>query len=211
MNARRILLVRHGQSTWNAERRWQGQADPPLPDAGLAQARSAIAAATAAGPFAGVGSSTLERASRTAEILAEGLGLPAPTPEAGLMERSAGEWEGLTRVEIDRRYPGAVAAWRTPPGIASDEDLLARIVPALTRLAETMPGDLPVLAVTHGGVMYSLEERRGAGRHLGRIDNLDARWVEVGGDRPDQVVPVGDRISLATPVDGAQPTPPGYV
>ncbi|MEM8747464.1 MAG: histidine phosphatase family protein, partial [Actinomycetota bacterium] len=151
MSTRRVLLVRHGQSTWNAERRWQGQADPPLTDAGLAQARSAIAAANGAGPFGGVASSTLERASRTAEILAEGLGLPTPTPEAGLMERSAGEWEGLTRVEIDQRYPGAVAAWRTPPGFESDDDLLARIVPALVGLAGTMPGDLPVLAVTHGG------------------------------------------------------------
>lgn len=207
---RRILLVRHGQSTWNAERRWQGQADPPLTDEGVAQARSAIAALGTAGPFAGVACSTLERATRTAELLAEGLGLTAPTPDAGLMERCAGDWEGLTRAEIDERYPGDVAAWRTPPGFESDGELLARVVPALAALAEAMPGDLPLLAVTHGGVMYTVESRHEPRRHHGRIHNLDGRWVEVRGGGLDDVVPVGRRLRLASSVS-SDDLPPSYI
>ncbi|MBA2326593.1 MAG: histidine phosphatase family protein, partial [Actinobacteria bacterium] len=73
--ATRLFLVRHGESTWNADGRWQGQADPPLSALGEEQACDA-AARLAAGGFSRVVASDLQRARRTAEILAEALGLP---------------------------------------------------------------------------------------------------------------------------------------
>ncbi|HEX8581069.1 MAG TPA: histidine phosphatase family protein, partial [Acidimicrobiales bacterium] len=84
MGAGRVLLVRHGQSVWNAEGRWQGQLDPPLSDVGAEQARAA--AAHLDGVVA-VATSDLDRARRTAEILAEALGVGPAIVEPGLRER----------------------------------------------------------------------------------------------------------------------------
>src|SRR6187551_2407785 len=113
----RILLVRHGQSTWNADGRWQGQADPPLSELGIAQAEAAARVLDGVGT---IWSSDLERAHHTASILAAALGL-AVVPDARLREREAGEWTGLTRAEIDEQYPGAIAERRRPPGFEADE------------------------------------------------------------------------------------------
>ena len=117
----RLLFVRHGQSEWNALGRWQGQADPPLSDLGRAQARlaaSAItaAAARAASPVTGIVSSTLVRALETAAIISDAIGVYPLHLERDLVERNAGEWSGLTRVEIDERFPGYLANGSRPPG-----------------------------------------------------------------------------------------------
>src|ERR1051325_541049 len=93
----RILVVRHGQSTWNADGRWQGQADPPLSDLGVAQAEAA--ARTVDGVDV-ISASDLERAHHTATILAAPRQLEV-VADARLRERDAGEWTGLTRVQID--------------------------------------------------------------------------------------------------------------
>src|SRR5687767_11323336 len=94
----RVLLVRHGQSEWNATGRWQGQADPPLTDLGRRQARSAAAAL---GTVDAVFASDLQRASETALIIAGELGVGPVVVDPDLRERDAGEWSGLTRVEIE--------------------------------------------------------------------------------------------------------------
>src|SRR3989442_14475718 len=99
----RVLLVRHGQSEWNAQGRWQGQADPPLSDLGRAQAR---AAARSLGSVDAVYASDLQRAAETAVIIAEQLGIGPVILDADLRERDAGDWSGLTREEIHERYPG---------------------------------------------------------------------------------------------------------
>lgn len=187
VTAARILLVRHGQSTWNASARWQGRADPPLTDIGQ---RQAAAAAEALGVVDAIVSSTLQRAHHTAVILSEFLGVGPVHLEDRLVERDAGEWTGLTATEIDIRFPGDREAWRTPPGFESDDALLDRVVPALLDLAARFEGG-EVIAVTHGGVIFALE------KHLGgdavRIPNLGAQWVDVGGDGS---IRLGDRVPL---------------
>jgi len=131
MRARRVLLVRHGQSTWNADGRWQGQADVPLSELGQEQARGAAVAVARLAPVRLV-TSDLARARQTAELVAPpGLHIEI---DGSWRERDAGEWTGLTRAEIDERFPGWLAERRSPPGFEGDEPLLARALPALDRL-----------------------------------------------------------------------------
>ena len=99
----RVLLVRHGQSEWNAEGRWQGQADPPLTDLGRLQAREA---AGALGTVDAVWASDLQRAVETATVIADQLGVGPVVVDPDLRERDAGEFSGLTRPEIAARFPG---------------------------------------------------------------------------------------------------------
>lgn len=156
--SRRLLLVRHGESTWNAEHRWQGRADPPLSPRGEAGARRA----TAPGPFDGVYASPLQRALRTAALLHG-----AATPVPGLEEREAGAWTGLTHAEIDARWPGArTGTWR-PPGFETDAGLLDRARAAVA----TLTGER-ILVVTHEGLLRALT---GTDQP---IPNLAARWFE---------------------------------
>jgi probable phosphoglycerate mutase len=191
----RILLVRHGQSEWNESGRWQGQADPPLTDLGRAQAQEA---ARALGALDAIWSSDLQRAVETALVVSEALGVGPVAVDADLRERDAGEWSGLTRAEIDDRYPGFLAGGTRPPGWEADESLLARALRVVARIGGAVPGG-DVLAVTHGGLIGVLE------RHLGadhaRIPNVEGRWVVVG---PEQLR-LGDRLLLADPDDVTVP------
>src|SRR4051794_13855370 len=98
-----VLLMRHGQSEWNAIGRWQGQADSPLTDLGRAQAR---AVARSLPPVDAVFASDLSRARETAEIIVSVLGAGSVTVDADLRERDAGAWSGMTREEIHEQYPG---------------------------------------------------------------------------------------------------------
>ena len=178
----RLLLVRHGESTWNAERRWQGQADPPLSPRGEAQARAAALAVTALGPFDSVRCSPLQRARRTAELVASGAGLPAPVPLVGLEERGAGAWTGLTHAEIDARWPGARAgAWR-PDDYEPEAALAARARAALATLSGAR-----ALVVLHEGVLRALDADPAP------LPNLGARWFDAA-LRPD-----GPRLALDHP------------
>ena len=174
----RVLLLRHGQSTWNAEARWQGQADPPLSAEGERQAEAAAALLEGFGIEAVVSSSQL-RARRTAEILAGALGLGPVDVDADLRERHVGDWSGLTRAEIEQRWPGALDDWRQghldrPPGGESNDEMAARVLAALERL--TSRPEAVVLAVTHGGVIH-LVERRLSGQG-GGTGNLCGRWLD---------------------------------
>jgi len=185
----RVLLVRHGQSTWNADGRWQGQADPPLSELGRLQARHA---ARTLGAVDAIVASHLERARDTAAILAEELGVGPVAIDPDLCERDAGEWSGLTRPEIDARWPGWVAAGRRPPSFEADDHLLARTLAALGRI-EADHRDTDVLVVTHGGVIYTLEDHCGAAHR--RIANLEGRWVTL--HRGE--VTLGERVVLVDP------------
>lgn len=183
----RILLVRHGQSEWNAEGRWQGQADIPLSELGR---RQAAAAAARLGSFDFIAASTLLRAAETATIIAGALGIGPVIAVPNLVERSAGEWSGLTRADIQRDWPGYLEADKRPPGYESDEDLAVRMDAGLREVADLLV-DGEGLVVAHGGLIYLLEDRAGVRR--GRIGNLGALWVEVDADG---VVTVGDRVEL---------------
>jgi len=170
----RLLLVRHGESTWNAELRWQGTADPPLSDLGERQARAA-APAVAALAITALVTSDLVRARQTAALVAPpGIEIDL---EPALRERSAGEWTGLTRDEIEDRFPGDLAARRSPPGFEPDEPLLARVLPALTGL---LAADGVALVVTHGGVIRTVERVLGAPSVA--VPNLGGRWVHSDGE-----------------------------
>ena len=98
-----ILLARHGETEWNREGRWQGWADPPLNDAGRAQART-LAEELRTIPFDAVYASDLRRARETAVIVAAPHAVPVLT-DAGLREIDVGSWSGLTRREIEERFP----------------------------------------------------------------------------------------------------------
>lgn len=200
----RLLLVRHGESTWNADGRWQGQADPPLTDRGREQAATAAAAI---GTIDAIVTSDLERAAETGAIIARSLGVEPVLVEPRLRERDAGSLSGLTRPEIYRKFPGllpddptgfrpgpdALPVW--PNDWESDDTLWERVEVALVVLGRLV-GDGDVLAVTHGGVVYAIEARLGSpGR--GRLPNLGATWLEVDGDG----FTLGPRVALIDPAD----------
>src|SRR5262245_61065114 len=189
--ATRVLLARHGQSEWNAEGRWQGQADAPLSDMGRRQAHEA---ARALGAIDAIWASDLQRAAQTAAIISGDLGVGPVVLDPDLRERDAGGFSGLTRDEIEDRFPGYLADGRRPPGWEADDHLRARALAALGRIAATVPGG-DVLVITHGGLVYTLENHLGA-EHL-RLANLAARWFEVYGES----LRLGDRIILTDPDD----------
>jgi probable phosphoglycerate mutase len=185
----RILLVRHGQSEWNAQARWQGLADIELSDLGRAQAK---AAATALGSFDLIAASTLQRARDTAAIIAEQLGIGPVLPVPALVERDAGEWSGLTRTDIERDWPGYLAENRRPPGWEDDHAFRTRIINGLTDVARMLPDRSgEALVVAHGGLIYALEDL--TNRRGGRIGNLGAIWLDVAADG---TIDVGDRVTL---------------
>ena len=185
--ATRLLLLRHGQSGWNAEGRWQGWADPPLSALGEAQATSAGHHLAGLG-LERVATSDLQRARRTGELIAAELGLDGVEVDEGLRERNVGDWSGLTTAEIEARWPGQIEAWRqgrlpSPPN--GEADMLPRVLAALERLA----GRGGVwLVVTHGGVIHAVD------RHLGAdpapIYNVCGRWLHASGDAltPGEIV-----------------------
>jgi broad specificity phosphatase PhoE len=147
-----ILLVRHGETDWNRERRWQGQTDTPLNDTGRAQARE-LAERLALDPPAAIVASDLARARETAELLAARLGLPVAL-EPRLREIDVGEWSGLTMAEVEERYPEGLQR-RLDGGVGWEHgetylELRARVVAALHDVAAADEGRA-VVAVTHGG------------------------------------------------------------
>lgn len=198
----RILLVRHGESTWNADGRWQGQADPPLSERGRAQA---AAAAAAIGSVDAIVTSDLQRAADTGAILARALGVDHVATDPGLRERDAGSLSGLTRPEIHHRFPGLLpddpAGYRAgpdghprwPEDWESDPSVLERVEVALAAIGRLVP-DGDVVAVTHGGVIYAVERWLGE-PDRGRLINLGATWVDVEGDR----FVLGPRLLLVDP------------
>lgn len=182
----RLLLIRHGQSTWNEDGRWQGRQDPPLTDLGRDQARHA---AGRLGAVDAIWCSTLQRAAETARILADELGVGPVVSHDALVERCAGPWEGLTRREVEALSPGYLADGRRPVGWESDDDLAARVLPALESIAEAHDGG-EVAVVTHGGVIYRVEDALGAG--FERIANLGGRGITWDGRR----FALDDRVDL---------------
>lgn len=152
-----ILLVRHGETDWNREGRWQGHADPSLNELGREQAR-ALATRVLAEPIDAIYSSDLARARETAAIVGAGVGLE-PRLDPRLREVDVGEWSGLTSDEVERRYPGAVERRRSG-GVGwergeSYEQMSERVIAGLHAIAEVHRGGR-VLVVTHGGPMRAV-------------------------------------------------------
>jgi broad specificity phosphatase PhoE len=147
--ATRIILVRHGETDWNAERRWQGHSDRPLNEAGRRQAEE-LAARLDGAPIDAVYSSDLLRAHETARLLAEPRGLEVVVVP-GLRERRFGSWEGLQDVEVERRFPGV----HGPPDGETRQEMTRRVLESLETIAAANPGRT-VLVVSHGGPIKAL-------------------------------------------------------
>lgn len=181
-----MLLWRHGRTSYNQERRFQGQTDIPLDERGLGQVEAA--AGLLARRLAGVSpvrivTSDLSRAWMTAEALSRLLGLPAER-EPGLREIAAGSWEGLLRPEIKSRWPEEFRAWRRGEdvpvgGQERRSEAAVRAVEAVRRHASAMDGGV-LVAVSHGGCL-----RAGLPLLLGLAPT---------GDGPDSVL--RDRFSV---------------
>jgi broad specificity phosphatase PhoE len=146
MLSARLFLVRHGQSTYNAQARLQGQADPPLSDAGRAEAKL-LKPALARFDETHVVTSDLKRARETAELL----GYPGARLDARFREINAGAWAGRPLSEFPS---GSEPAWRGGPLKAPDgeswDDLQARVGSALDEL---IAAGGSWLVVCHGGVV----------------------------------------------------------
>lgn len=148
-----LWLVRHAQSTWNAQRRFQGQADPPLSVTGHGQARLLAERLTRL-PLSAVVASDLQRCVQTAAPTAAALGLPV-VPEPALREVDVGTWSGLTHEEIRRNFPGEWERWHRGEDVARGggetfTQLDRRIRDWLSSFLEDGPDGL-VLVVTHSG------------------------------------------------------------
>ena len=169
----RVLVLRHGQSEWNATGRWQGRADTALDDVGRAQA---AAAAEVLGTFDSIWSSDLQRAMETAVIIAGRLGIGPVLVDGRLAETDVGPWQGLTLAEIEVDWPGFVADRRRPPEAEPLEDVVARVSSCLGDIAAQSPGG-EVLVVSHAGVLRTM--RAACGEEPQRVDNLAGAWFDV--------------------------------
>jgi len=151
----RMFVVRHGETGWTRERRYTGSRDIPLSPAGIAQCE-AVAQRLAPAKPAAVYASPLERARTSAEIIAKPHQL-AVTVDAAFSEMGFGPWEGLTRAEVEARFPDAYRMWRTAPhelrleGSETLMDVAARVARGLQELRDGRGGQTLVL-VTHAVV-----------------------------------------------------------
>lgn len=197
MTVRRLVMLRHGQTEFNAGNRMQGQLDTELSDLGRDQAVAAAEVLAKRQPLLIV-SSDLRRALDTAMSLGERSGLPVEV-DARLRETHLGDWQGLTHIEVDAAAPGARIAWRNdarwaPHGGESRVDVATRGMPLVRELVadQTEWGadepDRPVVLVAHGGLIAAVTA---ALLNL-PVDNWpvlggmgNASWVQLSGHSDD--------------------------
>ncbi|MBN6037444.1 histidine phosphatase family protein [Amycolatopsis sp. 195334CR] len=181
----RLVLWRHGETDYNAAGRMQGHLDSALTQVGWNQARFAAPALARFSPELVI-ASDLHRATDTATVLTEAIGVPLRIDKR-LRETHLGEWQGLTGAEVDAKYPGERDLWRTdatwaPPGGESRVDVADR---AYEVVADLMAADAghTVLLAAHGGLITALTARLlglpvETWPTLGGIANC--HWVELG-------------------------------
>ncbi|MEU0404088.1 histidine phosphatase family protein [Streptomyces sp. NPDC006197] len=173
---RRIVLWRHGQTSWNLERRFQGSTDIELTETGVAQARRAARLLAALKPDAIV-ASDLKRAAATAAELASITGHTV-AHDSALRETYAGEWQGLTHEEIVARYGEQYAAWKRGEPVRRgggelETEVADRAAPVVLEHADKLPEDGTLVVVSHGGTIRTT---------IGRLLGLEARhWESLGG------------------------------
>lgn len=196
MRVRKLVMLRHGQTEFNAGSRMQGQLDTDLSELGRAQAVAVAELLSKRQPLAVV-SSDLRRALDTAVELADRSGLQVKV-DTRLRETHLGQWQGMTHVEVDAAAPGARLAWRddarwAPHGGESRVDVAARSLPLVVELVATEPNwgadqqDRPVVLVAHGGLIAALtaallELPVDNWPVLGGMGN--ASWVQLSGHGP---------------------------
>jgi glucosyl-3-phosphoglycerate phosphatase len=197
VRVRRLVMLRHGQTEFNADSRMQGQLDTHLSDLGRAQAVAAGEVLAKREPLMIV-SSDLRRAYDTAVALAELTGLPV-TADTRLRETHLGDWQGMTHGEVDAEAPGARQVWRddaswAPHGGESRVDVAGRSLPLIAELVASQSEwgadepDRPVVLVAHGGLIAALTAALlglpvGNWPVLGGMGN--ASWVQLSGHSLD--------------------------
>ncbi|OMB99961.1 histidine phosphatase [Mycobacterium sp. NS-7484] len=197
MRVRRLVLLRHGQTEYNAGSRMQGQLDTDLSELGRDQAAAAADVLAKRQPLLIV-SSDLRRALDTAVTLGDRAGIPVQVDKR-LRETHLGDWQGLTHQEVDAAAPGARLAWRddarwAPHGGESRVDVAERSIPVVAELVAGQPewglegSDRPVVLVAHGGLIAALT----AGLLGLPVDNWpvlggmgNASWVQLSGNSED--------------------------
>ena len=194
-----LFLVRHGETAWNREGRWQGQHDEPLSDLGRAQAAAIADRLRPLHPHA-LHASDLSRAWSTALAIGEATGL-TPLSDPRLREVDVGEWRGLTPAETAARYPAGYARWREGgTGWRDGETYAAMRVRAVAALDELLRGrdaDSRIVVVTHGGVIRALvlhslglpDERR---RSLGTGPTATLTTIEAANEGPWRLISFND-------------------
>ncbi|WP_340561566.1 histidine phosphatase family protein [Streptomyces sp. GSL17-111] len=176
MRGRRIVLWRHGQTSWNLERRFQGSTDIPLTAEGLNQARRAARLLAALRPDAII-ASDLVRARATAAELASLTGHEVQHEDA-LRETYAGQWQGLTHDEIVERYGEQYAAWKRGEPVRRgggelETEVADRAAPVVERNADKLPDGGTLVVVSHGGTIRTT---------IGRLLGLEPHaWESLGG------------------------------
>ncbi len=201
MSSVHLLLVRHGETVWNQENRWQGQADVPLSETGRAQAWRLAQRLRAEGRLVRtIYASDLSRAYHTAEILGEVLGV-TPTPETAWREMDIGVWSGLTTAEVIARH---ATEWER---LRAGEDLprgggetfaqfQERLLHSVERILEKHAGE-QVVIVTHGGAVRAfLLHCRGLDisqfRQIDKIGNTGLSEVTISVNGPAVIHAVND-------------------
>lgn len=157
MSFRKVFLVRHGQTDWNALGLWQGHDGPGLNQTGREQAESA-ARRLANTDITALFSSDLPRALETAGIISASIGLN-PIELTGLRERNCGDWSGKSSEQIRSENPGidlkiGIDTLQDPAGMESWDSFRMRVVETLKQVLMQGRGNIAV--VTHGGVIYSI-------------------------------------------------------
>ena len=189
-----LYLIRHGETVWNADGRFQGHQNTSLSDTGCDQAR-VVARALAGHHFDAMYTSDLARAVETAATIAAYHDL-TPISDARLREAYFGEWEGLTLPEIALRWPEILATWKAdslhtrPPGGETLEQVQARVAALVSEIMTRNP-DGTVAVVAHGGslraiVALALGADLSIFRRL-RLDNCSISIVQMSDDRSSLV------------------------
>ena len=204
-----LLLIRHGQSTWNAEGRIQGWADPPLDETGLDQARKFAQRLAADGyTLAAIYSSPLLRAKQTAEQVGQAFSLPVQTDDR-LKENNVGQLTGLTGIEVEQQFPEWVArfdqagkTWIQPPGGEDRVSFVNRTVAVMDEIVFHHP-EQTVAVVSHGGTLgvylAHLLELPIQRRSPFQFDNASLSIVKVG-ERRIRLLKLNDTAHLTNGV-----------
>ncbi|NIJ13268.1 broad specificity phosphatase PhoE [Saccharomonospora amisosensis] len=162
MSLRRLVLWRHGETDFNSVGRMQGHLDSALTEVGWNQARFAVPALARFEPDLVI-ASDLRRATDTATVLTEAIGVPLRIDKR-LRETHLGEWQGLTGADVDERAPGERDRWRAdatwaPPGGESRVDVAARAYEVVDDLISGDDAYHTVLLAAHGGLIIALTAR----------------------------------------------------
>lgn len=181
----RLLVVRHRQSTYNARGLWAGQADPDLSTAGVAEAGQ-MGVALAGLAFDAIVTSDLLRARRTGQIVGRSHADTPLVEDPRLRELDAPEFSGLTRAEIEDRFPGALDSWRDGstldlPGAERWAGFAVRVLAGLRAAAGR---GACTLVVAHAGALRVLDTELDPvpDAPRGKVGRSKGIWVECAGD-----------------------------